>query len=100
MIIYKSREDDLSRNYDLNFLDYFNHGSILPNVNDTTNSRANATEATIPNQEHQDYYDQQDLQYITCNYNSGLEQVTMKLVPDIILEEEEYINYYLLYWLP
>ena len=30
-----------------------------------------------------------NIQYIACKYNSGLEQVTLELVPDIILEELE-----------
>ena len=46
---YEPREDDLSWNYDLDFLDYFSDWNILPNVNDTTNSGLNVTKATIVN---------------------------------------------------
>ena len=54
-----------------------------------TNNRENTTETNITNQEHQDYYNWRDQQYIGCKYNGGLEQVTLELVPNIILEEEE-----------
>ena len=40
-------------------------------------------------QENQDYYNQHDQQFIAHKYNGGLEQVTIELVPDIILEEED-----------
>ena len=43
---------------------------------------------------NQDYYDQRDQHYITCKYNGSLEQVTLELVPDIILEEEEEYGFY------
>ena len=33
--------------------------------------------------------DRQDQQYIARKYNGGLEQVTLELAPDIIVEEEE-----------
>ena len=89
MTSYKPHKDDLSRNYDLNFHDNFNNWIILPNVNDTTNSGAKTTKATIANQQHQDYYDQLDQQYIAYKYNGGLEQVTLELVPNIILIEKE-----------
>ena len=58
-------------------------------MNDTTNNGANTTETNIANQEHQDYYNQWDHQYIARKHNSRLEQVTLELVSDIILEEEE-----------
>ena len=60
MISYKPNENDLSWNYDLDFLGNFNDWNILSKVNDTTNNEANTTENNITNQEHQDYYDQQD----------------------------------------
>ena len=58
-------------------------------MTDTTNSVANIAEVTIVNQEHQNYYDCRDQQYISCKYNGGLEQATLELAPIIILEEEE-----------
>ena len=54
---------------------------------------ANTPAIDILNQEHQDYYewrDQQSIaQYTGCKYDGGLEQITLELVPDIILEEVE-----------
>ena len=40
-------------------------------------------------QENQDYYNWRDQQFIARKYNGGLEQVTIELIPNIILEEEE-----------
>ena len=89
MTVYKLRKDDLSRYYDLYFLNNFNNWSILSKVNDATNNRANTVETNIANQEHQNYYDRRDQQYIGHKYNGGLKQVTLELVPDIILDEEK-----------
>ena len=50
---YKPLLDNLSRNYDLDFLNNFHGWNKSPNVNDTTNSGANTAEASIANQEHQ-----------------------------------------------
>ena len=58
-------------------------------MNDVTNNEANTPAIHILNQEHQDYYDRRDQQYIGHKYNGGLEQITLELVPDIILEEKE-----------
>ena len=58
-------------------------------MNNATNNGANTIETNITNPEHQDYYNQRDQQYIGCKYNSSLEKVTLELVSDIILEEEE-----------
>ena len=58
-------------------------------MNDTTNNKVNTTETNIANQEHQDYHDGRDHQYIGRKYNTGLEQVTLELVHVIILEKEE-----------
>mmetsp|Transcript_51472 Transcript_51472/g.52449 ORF Transcript_51472/g.52449 Transcript_51472/m.52449 type:complete len:157 (+) Transcript_51472:402-872(+) len=77
---YKPHEDDLFDFHDWN---------ESPNLTDTTNSGANTAESNIANQEHQNYYDQQDQQYVACTNNGGLEQVTLELIPDIFLEEEE-----------
>ena len=43
----------------------------------------------VTNQEHQDYYDWRDQQYIAHKSNGGLKQVTLELAPDIIVEEED-----------
>ena len=45
--------------------------------------------AHFANQEHQNYYDWREQKYIACKYNSDLEQVTLELAPDIIIEEKE-----------
>ena len=58
-------------------------------MNDAINNGANTINTNIINQEHQDDYHQRNQQYIGCKYNSGLEQVTLEVVPNIILEEEE-----------
>ena len=81
MTSYEPHKDYLSQNYDLDFLDIFNNWNILLKVNDATNNAANTIETNTANQEHQDYYNQQDQQYIGCKYNSDLEQVTLELVP-------------------
>ena len=41
------------------------------------------------NKENQDYYNWCDHKYIACKYNGGLEQDTLELVSNIILEEED-----------
>ena len=85
---HKPRKDDLFWDYDLDFLDNYYDWNESTKVTDTTNSGANITGANFTNQEHQNYGDQQAKQYIACKYNRGLEQVTLELAPDIILEEE------------
>ena len=49
----------------------------------------NTPDTDFLSQENQDYYNQRDQQYIACKYDGGLERVTIELVPNIILEEEE-----------
>ena len=61
----------------------------MPNVTDTVNKVENIVGVHVASQEHQNYYDQQDQQYIACIYNGGLEQVKLKLAPDITLEDKE-----------
>ena len=58
-------------------------------MNNDTNNGTNTTDTNIVNQEYQDYYNQQDQQYIGCKYISGLEQIIVELLPNIILEEED-----------
>ena len=89
MIPYKPHSYDLPQNYELHFLDNSNALNKLSKANNVTNNAANTPAINILNQENQDYYNQQDPQYIGWKYNGGLEQVTIELVPDIILEEEE-----------
>ena len=50
MTSYKPHEDDLSQNYDLDFLVNFNDWNLLLKVNDITNSGANTTNNNIVNQ--------------------------------------------------
>ena len=73
MTSYEPRKDDLSWNYNLDFLDNFNDWNLLSKMNDTTNNKANTTDTNIVNQEHQDYYDRRDQQYIGRKYNGGPE---------------------------
>ena len=47
----------------------------------------NITGAHFANQEHQNYYDQREQQYIVCKYNGGVKN-TLELAPNIILEVE------------
>ena len=89
MTSYEPHTDDLSQNYGLDFLDNFNDWNILLAVNNVTNHGANTPATNIVYQEHQDYYNQRDQQYAGCKYNGGLEQITLELVPNIILEKEE-----------
>ena len=55
----------------------------------TVNSVENIARDHVMNQDHQNYHDQREQKYIACKYNGGLEQVTLELAPDIIVEEEE-----------
>ena len=82
-------KDDLSRYYEPNFLDNYYDEKISENIIDTTNSGENIAETNFANQEHQNYYDGREQQYVSQKYNGSLEQVTLKVAPNIILEEEE-----------
>ena len=86
---YKPHIDDLSQICDLDSLDKFNDWTILSKGNNVTNKGANTPVTDIVNQEHQDYCNRQDQQYIGHKYDSGLEQIILELVPNIILKEEE-----------
>ena len=79
-------KDDLSRYYELDFLDNYHNWNKLGNAIDTVNSAENIAGAHVANQEHQNYYDWRDQQYIACKYNGGLEQVTLEVATDIIVE--------------
>ena len=89
MTPYKPYAYDSSQNYELDSLDNFKDLNILSMANNVANKVANTPATNILNQENQDYYSRLDQQYIGCKYDGGLEQVTIELVPDIILEEEE-----------
>ena len=91
MTSYEPQADDSPQNYELDSLDNFKDWNILLKVNDVMNNGANKPAIDILNQEHQDqdYYNQRDQQYIGRKYNGGLEQITLELVPNTILEEEE-----------
>ena len=89
-----SRKDDLSRYYEPDFLDNYHNWNKSPTVIDTVNSEANIAVAHFTNQEHQNYYDRRQQQYIAHKYNSDLEQLTLELAPNIILEEEGEDGFY------
>ena len=63
-------------------------------MDNITNNFKNISATDVFNQENQDCYNQQDQQYIVCKLDGGLEQVTLKLVANIILEEEEDVFYW------
>ena len=86
---HKPRNDNLFRDYNLDFLDNYLDWIKSPNVTDTTNSGLNIAGTNFANQEHQNYDDRREQQYIVCKYNGDLEQVILELAPNIILEEEE-----------
>ena len=54
-----------------------------------TNNVTNTTDNEVLDQENQDYYNQSKQQYFACKHDNGLEQVTLELATDIILEEEK-----------
>ena len=58
---------------------------ILSKTDNITNTSA----IDFWSQENQNHYNQQNKQYTVCKYHGGLEHVTLELIPDIILEEEE-----------
>ena len=73
LITYKPRKCDSSQDYALDSLYNYHDWNESPNMNDTTDSGVNIVEATIANQEHQNYYDRQYQQYIARKYNGGLQ---------------------------
>ena len=83
---YKPHASDLLQSYKLDSLDNSKNLNILSKANVVTNIFANIPVTNILNQENQDYYYQRDQQYIGCKYDCSLEQVTIELVPNIILE--------------
>ena len=76
---------DSTQNYQLDSLNKFKDFSILSKTNNVMNTLA----TNFLSRENQDYYNWRDKQYIARKYNGSLEQVTLELVLDIILEEEE-----------
>ena len=89
MTLYEPQAGDLPQNYKLDSLNNFKDLNILSKTDDVTNNVPNTPAIDILNQENQDYYNRPDQQYIGRKYDGGLELVTMELVPNIILEEEE-----------
>ena len=87
--VHVPHKDDLSWYDGTDFLDNYHDWNESPNTIDTVNSAENITGVHVTNQEHQNYYDRQDQQYIACKYNGDLEQVALELAPDIIVEEEK-----------
>ena len=86
------KSHDLSHNYQLDSLKKSKYSNILSNILSTnviTNNVTNTTDNKVLDQESQDYYNQSNQQYIARKLDNGLEQVTLELATDIILEEEE-----------
>ena len=86
---YKPQVYVLHQNYQLDLLNNFKYLNILSNKDNVTNNVTKTPATNVLNQANQDYYNQRDQQYIGHKYDDDLEQVTIELVPDIILEEEE-----------
>ena len=80
---------DLSQNYQLDSLKFFEVSTILSKTDHVTNNVTNTPATNILSQENQDYYNPRDLQYIARKYKVGVEQVALELVPNIILEEKK-----------
>ena len=89
MTPYEPQAYDSPQNYQLDSPNNFKDLEILSKTDDDTDNVTNTPDINVLNQENQEYYNQQDQQYIGRKYDGGLEQVTIELVPDIILEEEE-----------
>ena len=79
----------MPHNYQLDSSNIFKDLNILSKTDYVTNNVTNTPATDDLSQENQEYYNRQDQQYIASKYNGGLEQVTLELVPNIILEEEE-----------
>ena len=95
MIPYKPQVYDLPQNYLLDSSNNFKDLNILLSKRDNdTDNVTNTPNTNILNQENQEYYNRRDQQYIGRKYNGGLERVTIGLVPNIILEEEEEDGFY------
>ena len=89
MTPYKPHTGDSPQNYEFDSLGHFKDLNILLKAKNVTDNVTNTPATDILNKENQDYYNRQDQQYIAHKYYGGLEQVTIELEPDIILEEEE-----------
>ena len=85
----KPQAYDLPQNYQLDSPNKFKDLNISSKMDNVTNNVTNTPITDVLSQENQDYYNQRDQQYIACKYNGGLEQVTLELVPGIILEKED-----------
>ena len=95
---------DLAQKYQLDPSDKSKDSNMLLKTNNVTHAK----DIDLSSQENQDYYNrhdqqiitrkhdsgqryynQSDQQFIVCKQDGGLERVTIELVPDIILEEED-----------
>ena len=94
MTLYKPKTYDLPQNYQLDPLNNFNDLNILSKIDNDKDNVTNTPDINVLDQKNQEYYNQQDQQYIGGKYDGGLEQVTIELVSDIILEEEEEERFY------
>ena len=86
----ESQTHDSPENYQLDLSNKSKDSNILSNIlsktNNVTNNVTNTPDTDVLNQENQDYCNRRDQQYFSCKYDNGLEQVTLELTPDIILE--------------
>ena len=85
VILNEPQAYDSAQNYQL---DSLNKSNDL-NISSKTNNMIYAKGIDLLSQENQDYYNWRDQQSIAHKYDKGLEQVTIKLVLKIILEERE-----------
>ena len=80
-----SQACDLAQNYQLDSSNKSKDLNILSKTNNVTPTKG----IGLFSQENQDYYNQHNQQFIARKHDGGLQQVTIELVPDIILEGEE-----------
>ena len=85
----KPQSYDLHQNYQLDSPKQFKGSNILPKTCNVTKNVSSTSATNILSQEIQEYHNRRNHQYIACKYDDGLEQVTLELVPNIILEEEK-----------
>ena len=85
VVTKKPQTYNLAQNYQLDSWNKFKDLNILSKTNNVTHT--NSTD--LLSQENQDYYNYYDQQFIARKYDGSLEQVTIELVPQIVLEEEE-----------
>ena len=104
---YVSQLCDLTQKYQVDPLDKSKDSNMLSKINNMTHTK----DINLSSQENQDYFNQYDQQFIACKHdggqiyynqidqqfiahkhNDGLKRVTIELVFNVVLEEEE--NYF------